>query len=34
MKLQLINQIRNDVNFFTENNIIDYSLLIGVHELS
>lgn len=33
MKLQLMNQIRHDVAFFTDNNIIDYSLLIGVHKL-
>lgn len=26
-------QIESDVNFFKENNIIDYSLLIGIHDM-
>ena len=28
-----LNQLRKDVAFFVENNIIDYSLLIGIHYL-
>ena len=32
MKSKLHNQIKRDIAFFKENNIIDYSLLIGIHE--
>lgn len=31
MKSRLMEVIRKDVQFFTENHIIDYSLLVGVH---
>ena len=33
MKTQLMIQIKADCDFFQENSIIDYSLLIGVHTL-
>lgn len=30
---RIFNQIKKDVHFFTYNNIIDYSLLIGIHKI-
>lgn len=34
LKKKLHNQIKKDVQFFKENHIIDYSLLIGIHDKS
>jgi len=31
MKRQLMEIVRKDAEFFAENNILDYSLLIGIH---
>ena len=32
-KVELMKQIEKDVEFFTENNLLDYSFLIGIHNL-
>jgi hypothetical protein len=32
-KQRIFNQIKKDVHFFSLNNVIEYSLLIGVHQV-